>query len=69
MSNGSAFRTELRVLLSKYNAELTAEGGEDVRMTVSIPTFWNYNGETLHKRVEIDLGRFQNGTTKDLTTE
>lgn len=64
------FLAELRALLAKYDAngrlaQLTAEDhwsgysecGEDVRMTVSIPSIWDVSGNQLRECVDIDLGK------------
>jgi len=59
------FKAELGALLKKYGATLSAEDhyngypecGEDVRMTVDIPTIWE-DGEVIRNGVEIDLGTY-----------
>lgn len=60
----SEFKAELQALLDKWDAELSAddhyrgypECGEDVRMTVTIPSI--YEGAThVREWTEIDLGR------------
>ena len=59
------FRSELQALLDKYGAELEAkdhyqgyaECGEDVRMTVDIPSIWDKDGDQVREYTEIDLGR------------
>lgn len=65
-----SFRAELRDLLFRYDAEISAEDhwqgypecGEDVRMTVTIPGEYDpKTGETIRSWMEIDLGRFQDG--------
>ena len=59
------FTAELRALLAKYQAELSAEDhfsgyaecGEDVRMTVFVPAVYDaLTGDTLREWTEIDLG-------------
>lgn len=63
------FIAELRELFAKYDfggwkASISAEDhwqgyaecGEDVRMTVTIPSKWE-NGEQVREMAEIDLGR------------
>lgn len=60
------FKADLLALLTKYGAELEAqdhyqgypECGEDVRMTVTIPSIYTKDGETVREWTEIDLGRF-----------
>jgi len=60
------FLAELKALLTKWNAELSAkdhwngyaECGEDVRMTVDIPGIYA-ESEVLRPYVEIDLGSYQ----------
>lgn len=64
------FRAELQELLNKYGAEIEAkdywqgyaECGEDVRMTVTIPSEWVYTiggiGTCTSEYTEIDLGRY-----------
>ena len=56
------FLSDLKALLKKYNAEITCadhyqgypECGEDVRMTVDIPSIYN-QGEVIREWTEIDL--------------
>jgi hypothetical protein len=56
------FLNDLKALLKKYNAEITCadhyqgypECGEDVRMTVDIPSIYN-QGEIIREWTEIDL--------------
>ena len=58
------FRDDLNALLAKYNAELEAEDhwtgypecGEDIRMTVTIPSKW-VDGNQVVEYTEIDLGK------------
>lgn len=58
------FMAELTELLKRYDAELSAkdhyqgyaECGEDVRMTVSIPSKWDKDGELVRVGCEINLG-------------
>jgi hypothetical protein len=58
------FKAELAALLAKYDATLEAEDhypgyaecGEDVRMTVSVPSRYSSDGERTREGVEIDLG-------------
>ena len=61
------FRAQLTALLVQWNATLSAEDhyqgypecGEDVRMTVSIPSLHDATtGETTREYTEIDLGRY-----------
>lgn len=60
----AAFVADLRQLLLKYGAELSAEDhwrgyaecGSDVRMNVYIPGVYDDNGDTISERCEIDLG-------------
>jgi hypothetical protein len=60
----AAFRADLKALLLKWNAELSAEDhypgypecGEDVRMTVVVPAIYEA-GETVREWTNIDLGR------------
>lgn len=65
------FLAELKALLSKYApaggyVDITAEDhymgypecGEDVRMTVSIPSGYDGNGEKVSEGAEIDLGKY-----------
>lgn len=57
------FLSDLKALLKKYNAEITCadhyqgypECGEDVRMTVEIPSKYDESGNTLREWTEIDL--------------
>jgi len=57
------FVRELKALLTKYNADIVAadhyqgypECGEDVRMTVEIPSAYDENGELIQEYTEIDL--------------
>ena len=59
------FKTELKALLAKYNAELEsddhwrgyAECGSDVRMTVFVPAIYDDEHDCLREYTEIDLGR------------
>jgi hypothetical protein len=61
---GAAFLEDLKNLLARYGAELTAEDhwhgyaecGSDVRMNVYIPGVYDDNGDTVSERCEIDLG-------------
>lgn len=66
-----AFRADLAALLAKYSndndrAEIEsddhfsgyAECGEDIRITVTIPSIHSKDGETVRPYTEIDLGRF-----------
>lgn len=64
------FTAELKALLDKWNAELEAEDhwtgyaecGQDVRMTVTIPSIYNEEiGERVRELTEIDLGRWLSG--------
>jgi hypothetical protein len=63
---GGNFLSDLRSLLDKYNAEITAEDhyegypecGEDIRMTVYIPAIYDKNGNTTQEFVEINLGKY-----------
>lgn len=58
------FNTKLRILLAEYGAELSAkdhwqgyaECGEDVRMTVEIPSIYDGDGNCLREWTDIDLG-------------
>jgi hypothetical protein len=58
------FKAELTSLLAKYDATLEsedhysgyAECGEDVRMTVSVPSRYGDDGSRLREGCEIDLG-------------
>lgn len=60
------FKTKLRTLLAEYGAELSAkdhwtgyaECGEDVRMTVEIPSIYDKDGNCLREWTDIDLGSF-----------
>jgi hypothetical protein len=60
------FKTKLDALLKEYGAEMEAsdhfsgyaECGEDVRITVSIPSKWDDNHEQIQEYTEIDLGRY-----------
>ncbi len=60
-----AFKEEFAALLKKYGAEITcenhwqgyAECGEDVRMTVTIPSTWDKDGNAIREWTEINLGR------------
>ena len=63
-SISSQFKAELAALLSKYDATLEAEDhysgypecGEDVRMTVWVPSRYSPDGDRTREGVEIDLG-------------
>jgi len=58
------FRDELNDLLQKWGAEIEAEDhypgypecGEDVRMTVEIPSLYDDHGNVVRERCEVDLG-------------
>jgi hypothetical protein len=58
------FLSELKQLLGKYEAELSAEDhysgypecGEDVRMTVTVPGKYDASGNTIREWTDIDLG-------------
>lgn len=60
-----AFLRDLKALLSRYGAELETEDhwqghpecGEDVRMTVTIPSKFSSVGGIEREWTEIDLGR------------
>lgn len=65
------FLTKLKLLLREYSIggqEATieaedhylgyAECGEDIRMTVDIPSIYSSDGECLREWTEIDLGRY-----------
>ena len=56
------FKTKLDALLKEYGAEMEAsdyaECGEDVRITVSIPSKWDGNNEQIQEYTEIDLGKY-----------
>jgi hypothetical protein len=62
------FLSDLKALLKKYNAEITCadhyqgypECGEDVRMTVEIPSKYD-SGELIQEWTEIDLGHGVDG--------
>jgi hypothetical protein len=62
------FLNDLKALLNKYNAEITCadhyqgypECGEDVRMTVEIPSKYD-SGELIQEWMEIDLGHRVDG--------
>lgn len=67
------FRQRLAALLAEFDAELSAEDhysgyaecGEDVRMTVEIPSvFDNETQEYIREMTIIDLGRWFNGNVK-----
>jgi len=59
------FLAELKNLLTKYDATIDAEDhfqgypecGEDVKMTVTIPSKYAFNSDMLQEWTEIDLGR------------
>ena len=66
-----AFLIDLKALLQKYSngvssCEIEAEDhysgypecGEDVRMTVTVPSIYTPEGETIREWTEIDLGRW-----------
>ena len=66
-----AFRTDLAALLAKYSngadrAEIEsedhfsgyAECGEDIRITASIPSVYDAEGNQIREYTEIDLGRW-----------
>lgn len=63
------FLAELRALLSKYGAELEAEDhypgfaecGSDSRMTVTVPSKYDGDGNATRERCEIDLGSHVDG--------
>ena len=58
------FMAELRGLLNKWDAEISAEDhfkgypecGEDVRITITIPSKYDENGEYTREWTEIDIG-------------
>lgn len=60
------FMADLKNLLGRYKAEITAEDhwqgyaecGRDIRMTVSIDGQYDKDGETISEMTEIDLGTF-----------
>jgi len=61
------FKAKLKALLREYDAEISAsdhwsgyaECGEDVRITVTIPSIFNAEtGEYVREWTEIDLGRY-----------
>lgn len=60
------FRKELKNLLKKYDAEITAEDhwqgyaecGQDIRITVSISGIWDNQGGVYRPQIDIDFGRF-----------
>jgi hypothetical protein len=65
------FLTDLKELLAKYkgnnySCEITAEDhfsgyaecGEDIKMTVTIPSIYEENGNQLREWIELDLGRY-----------
>lgn len=62
----SNFKTELKALLKKYKAELSAEDhyqgyaecGEDIRMTVGIDSIYDNDGNLIFEGGEINLGRY-----------
>ncbi len=51
------FVAALKALLKIYGADITAEDGEDVRMTVTIPAINAPEGGQDREWTEIDLGR------------
>jgi hypothetical protein len=61
-----SFKKDLRELLAKYDAEMEAddhyrgypECGEDIRITVTIPSIYDHKGDTIRPWTEVDLGRF-----------
>ncbi len=65
------FKKDLKDLLVKYNADITAkdhymgypECGEDIKMIVDIPGIWKDSNQ-VQEWTEIDLGRYLD---KDLT--
>ncbi len=66
MTTEEQFISELKALLAKWDAEIVAEDhfigyaecGEDVRMTVTIPSIYDKEtGEWIREWTEIDLGR------------
>lgn len=58
------FIRELRSLFDRYNAEITAkdyysgyaECGENIKMVVDIPAFWDKDGNLIQEGAEIDMG-------------
>ena len=60
------FTMELKALLKKYDAEISAEDhyqgypecGEDIRITVTIPSKYDADGNMLREWTEIDLGNY-----------
>ena len=58
------FREELNELLKRWGAEIEAEDhypgypecGEDIRMTVKIPSLYDEHGNVVRERCEVDLG-------------
>lgn len=60
------FTEELKNLLKKYDADLSAddhfqgyaECGQDIRMTVTVPSIYDEKGETVREWTEIDLGKY-----------
>jgi len=64
------FRSDLMVLLKKYDATLSAEDhfsgyaecGQDIRMNVSIDAKYDSDGNIIKDHAEIDLGNYMGPT-------
>jgi RNA polymerase-binding transcription factor DksA len=66
-----AFREELRALLQKYKADLSAqdhyggfpECGEDIRITITLLEVCTEGGECVRPWQEFDLGTYVDGSS------